>query len=92
MAGDTEPTGRDLLDRAVLGIALLVGPEVAFRILAALTLLGAVALPVMGPARLEALVDWGSRLPDWRIRLWCAVVVAFGAFLLWSSVLGWRAA
>src|SRR5262249_55668054 len=36
-AGDAETAGRDLLDRAVLGIAAVVGPLIALGVFAALT-------------------------------------------------------
>ncbi|MDH3443352.1 MAG: hypothetical protein OEN50_05460 [Deltaproteobacteria bacterium] len=61
-----------------------------FRIFGAVTLLGAMALPLMGSARLEALVRWGSRQPAWVIRGVCGIVIVFGLFLFWSSTLGWR--
>jgi hypothetical protein len=60
----------------------------AFRVLAAIMLTSAVILLVIGRARLQKLIDWVTTWPPTAIRLQCLVGVAFGAFLLWSVLLG----
>jgi hypothetical protein len=62
----------------------------AFRVLAAIVALGATALPVMGQVRFERLVRWGSGQPPWILRSLCGLGIAFGLFLLWSSLVGQR--
>ena len=59
-------------------------PE-AFRFLAGLAFLAALVLPVLGQARLDALIDWWAARGGWFIRMTCVCVLAFGAFLVWSA-------
>lgn len=82
--------------RLVFAIALwLAAPASAtpsaFRVLAVLALLGAVALPAMGAARFAELAKWWSEQPALAVRIWLFAAVAFGLFTLWSSAagLGW---
>ena len=60
----------------------------AFRVLAAVAFLGAVALPVMGSTRFDIFVRWWSEQPTWLLRVWLLMAFAFGLFTLWSSVAG----
>ncbi len=57
---------------------------ILFRVLAVVALLAAVALPVVGSARLMELIERVAAWPPTAIRLACVLGAAFGAFLLWS--------
>ena len=60
----------------------------AFRVLAAVAFLGAIALPVMGSTRFDIFVQWWSEQPTWFLRVWLLMALAFGLFTLWSAVAG----
>ncbi|HEY8586886.1 MAG TPA: hypothetical protein VIL60_09190 [Rhodanobacter sp.] len=65
---------------------------VTFQALAIVAIAAAVALPLMGTARILKVIDW---VASWRvaaIRSWCLLGVGFGAFLLWSISRAWVAA
>ena len=64
----------------------------AFRVLAAVAFLGAVALPVMGSTRFDIFVEWWVEQPAWFLRIWLLLALAFGLFTLWSSAAGLGAA
>lgn len=75
--------------RLVFGVALLrVAP--ASRAPAVLQALGvlmtasAVALPLLGLSRFQAILSWWSRQSPVFVRAWSAAAVMMGAFLLWS--------
>ena len=55
-----------------------------FKALAALILLAAITLPIVGVPRLEKFIEYLTTWPQWAIRLPCLLGVAFGGFLLWS--------
>jgi len=55
-----------------------------FKVLALLTFLAAIALPIIGAARLMKLIDYLASWPPIAIRIQCLLGVALGAFLLWS--------
>ncbi len=55
-----------------------------FKVLALLTLLAAIALPIVGAARLMKFIDYLAFWPPIAIRIQCLLGVALGAFLLWS--------
>jgi len=79
--------------RLIFAVALwLAAPSSAtpsvFRVLAAVALLGALALPAMGSARFDGFVRWWSEQPLWFLRVWLLMALAFGLFTLWSSVAG----
>ncbi len=57
---------------------------ITFKILALLTLLAAVALPIIGAGRLMKFIDYLASWPPVAIRIQCLLGVALGAFLLWS--------
>ena len=80
--------------RIVLGVSLLLIAEdsafpSAFEILGWVAIVVAVALPCIGRARIEALIDWMETLPLIAIRLWVVVGVALGGFLLFGVYLGY---
>jgi hypothetical protein len=79
--------------RVVFATALWLSADasatpIAFRVLSILTLIGAIALPVMGVNRLAAFITWWSDLPSWSIRIWLGFALCFGLFTLGSSLLG----
>jgi hypothetical protein len=63
-----------------------------FKVLALLTFLAAIALPIIGAARLMKLIDYLASWPPIAIRIQCLLGVALGAFLLWSLSPGLAAA
>lgn len=56
----------------------------AFKVLAALFVLAAIALPIVGRLRLERLLESLASWPPWAIRLPCLLGIAMGGFFLWS--------
>ena len=82
--------------RVVFATALWLSADVsatpiAFRTLSILTLIGAIALPVMGEKRLSVFITWWSDLPTWLLRTWLGFAFGFGLFTLASSIMGPRA-
>lgn len=57
---------------------------ITFKALAALAILAAIALPIVGLPRLRQFLEYLAAWPPWAIRLQCFFGVALGAFLLWS--------
>jgi hypothetical protein len=53
-----------------------------------LFILGGVALPLMGVARIERLTSWWLKRSDVTLRLWALFAFAFGAAILWSVFKG----
>ena len=83
--------------RLVFAVALWQAAPVsatpsAFRVLAAVAFVGAVALPVMGSTRFDIFVEWWVEQPAWLLRIWLLLALAFGLFTLWSSAAGLGAA
>lgn len=79
--------------RLVFAVALWLAAPLsatpsAFRVLALIAFLGAVALPLMGSTRFDIFVEWWVEQPAWFLRVWFLVALAFGLFTLWSSVAG----
>lgn len=75
--------------RGVLALALwLTAPESrtpdTLRVLAVLFAIGAIALPLMGARRFEAMVERSSAGPPMALRAWSLLGLALGGFLLWS--------
>lgn len=75
--------------RLVIGALLIVAAEQSrfpwtFRVLGAITIAAGLALPLVGFDRLQRFIDWWVRRPDWMIRGWAVVAVAFGAFLIYA--------
>lgn len=56
------------------------------QILAAVSVMSGMALPVLGLSRLAVIVSWWERRPAGVKRLWAGVACAFGGFLLWSVI------
>ena len=56
----------------------------AFQVLAVLMLLAGALLPVLGLARLRALMARGAALPPPVLRLLSSLGLVFGGFVLWS--------
>lgn len=81
------------LFRLVLAAALYLAADAsrtptAYRVLAVLTLIGALAIPALGETRANAMVEWWSGHGDGFVRAWSLIAIALGAFLVWSSVMG----
>ncbi|MEE4254880.1 MAG: hypothetical protein V2I50_12635 [Desulfuromusa sp.] len=55
-----------------------------FKVLAVMTVMGAVFLVAIGSEGLLEFIDWFASWPLWGVRLQTTVGVAFGLFLLWS--------
>ena len=55
-----------------------------FKAFAALLVLTAIVLPIVGRPRLERLIESFASWPSWAIRLACLFGVALGGFFLWS--------
>src|SRR5262249_28096191 len=51
-----------------------------------LALAGAVLLVLLGEPRVDALVQWWTRLPTLAIRAWRALVVGLGALVLYAAL------
>ena len=79
------------IGRLVFGIAFwLVAPTsrtpVVLRVLAILSVLSALVLPLLGLSRFESILTWWSRQSPAFIRSWSAAAVILGIFLFWSVV------
>jgi len=59
-----------------------------FKVLALLTFLAAIALPIIGAPRLMKFIDYMASRPPIAIRFQCFLGAALGAFLLWSLIRG----
>jgi hypothetical protein len=75
--------------RLIIGASLfIVAPDTAhpevFRGLGALTVLAAVALPILGGERIARVVEWWKARPPLVLRIWGGAAAALGVFLLWS--------
>jgi hypothetical protein len=73
--------------RVVFGIALLGAAPAsraprALRVLGAVVLLAGLLTPFVGVERARAIMDWWSARGAGFMRLWAAVAVAFGAFVV----------
>jgi hypothetical protein len=75
--------------RLAFGISLwLVAPAsrtpVVLRALAVVSVVSALVLPFIGVARFKSILSWWfSRSPGF-MRVWLAVALVFGVFILWS--------
>jgi hypothetical protein len=79
------------IGRLVFGVALwLVAPTsrapVVLQVLAVVSVAAALALPLIGVCRYEAILSWWSRQSPVFVRSWSAAAVVLGAFLFWSVV------
>jgi hypothetical protein len=77
--------------RLAFGISLwLVAPAsrapVVLQVLAVVSMVSALVLPLIGVTRFKSILSWWfSRSPGF-MRVWLAVAVVFGVFILWSVV------
>jgi len=72
--------------RLLLGVGLwqvapLASFPLVFHVLAVLSLLGAVALPLMGLVRFRAVLFWWTHQSPAMVRFWSALLVVFGLFV-----------
>jgi hypothetical protein len=77
------------IGRLIIGLALWIAAPtsrapVVLQVLAVLSVVSALVLPLLGISRFESILSWWSRQPPAFIRLWSALALALGAFLLWS--------
>lgn len=75
--------------RLILGMALwVVAPAsrapFALQVIAVISIVTGISLPLMGFSRYEALLIWWQQQTSLFVRTWCLVAMAFGVFLLWS--------
>ena len=80
-----------VLLRLAFGLILLVAAHdtrfpLALQILGGLSILSAVAALAVGFDRVQRFLNWWSRRPEWFIRVWCVLAVAFGGFLVLAAV------
>ena len=70
------------------GCLWMAAPESAqptvLRSLALLVIAAGVALPVIGPERIQRLVEWWQQRASGVIRAWGILVIALGLYLLWA--------
>lgn len=79
--------------RVVLAVALLLAASasrwpVLFQVLGWLTLAAAVAIPLLGRARITSLLDWIRGVHPVIVRLWLLAGLLFGGVLLFGAVAG----
>lgn len=82
--------------RLVLAILLWVTAPLShtptiFLVLAALALVAAIGIALMGTERVLRLIDRFASWPEMVLRLQCVLGVAFGVFLAWSVSQVWAA-
>ncbi|MEM9730483.1 MAG: hypothetical protein AAF997_18020 [Myxococcota bacterium] len=57
----------------------------ALQVLAVLSALSGVALPLFGYTRFQAFIEWWRKLPAPAVRVWCLFAVALGVFVFEST-------
>jgi hypothetical protein len=57
-----------------------------FQVLAVVSMVSAFVLPWVGVSRLKSILSWWSSRSPGFIRVWSAVALAVGVFILWSAV------
>ncbi len=77
--------------RLLMGVVLLLAaPESRFpltlKILGAITVAAAVALPFVGYARISRMITWWNERRPGVIRGWAVVAIAFGGFLIYAAL------
>jgi hypothetical protein len=74
---------------ALGGVLILAAPAalfpLVFRIIGVIAIIAALALLVMGRARIIKLVEWFAGMPASAVRAWLVFGFAFGAFLVYGS-------
>jgi len=78
-----------IVARLILGVALIISaPDsmypAVFTVLGWITIVAAFVLPIMGRARIAALLGWFERTPKAAIRVWLLFGLMFGAFLVYA--------
>lgn len=77
---------RLLFGLALWGAAPQSRATVALQILAVLSVLGAVAVPLLGAPRFTALLSWWAGHSARVMRAWSILPVALGMFILWAVI------
>ena len=77
--------------RLAFGISLwLVAPTsrapVVLQVLAVVSVVSALVLPLLGVSRFKSILSWWSSQSPAFMRVWLAVAVVLGVFILWSVV------
>jgi len=77
--------------RLAFGISLwLVAPTsrapVVLQVLAVVSVVSALVLPLLGVSRFKSFLSWWSSQSPAFMRVWLAVAVVLGVFILWSVV------
>lgn len=77
--------------RLAFGISLwLVAPTsrapVVLQVLAVVSVVSAFVLPLVGVSRFKSMLSWWSSQSPGFMRVWLAVAVVVGVFILWSVV------
>jgi hypothetical protein len=77
--------------RLAFGISLwLVAPvsraPVVLQVLAVVSVVSALVLPLVGVSRFKSILSWWSSQSPTFMRVWLAVAVVFGVFILWLVV------
>lgn len=77
--------------RLLLGFCLLVAAEnsrfpLAFTLFGILTLLAAIAIPLVGRERLDRFLSWWARQGAGLTRAWLLLGIALGVFMVWGAV------
>jgi len=77
--------------RLTFGISLwFVAPtsraSVVLQVLAVLSVVSALVLPLVGVSRFKSMLSWWSCQSPAFMRIWLAVAVVLGVFILWSVV------
>ncbi|MBW2267388.1 MAG: hypothetical protein JRH16_02335 [Deltaproteobacteria bacterium] len=75
--------------RIVFGVALWLAAldshaPAALRALGALSFAAGLALPFVGRARVDALIDWWTQRSAGTIRCWAGVAALLGGFSIWA--------
>jgi len=77
--------------RLAFGISLwLVAPAsrapVVLEVLAVVSVVSALVLPLIGISRFKSILSWWSSQSPGFMRVWLAVAMVLGVFILWSAV------
>jgi hypothetical protein len=77
--------------RLAFGISLwLVAPtsrsSVVLQVLAVVSVVSALLLPLVGVSRFKSILSWWSRQSPGFMRVWLALALVLGVFILWSVV------
>jgi hypothetical protein len=78
--------------RLALGSTLLLAAPASrapllLQIFGVLAIISGVITPFLGVELFGSIIGWWQRIPTLVTRLWCGVVILFGAALIWAAVL-----